>query len=404
VLEVDKEPSTSGASSSTATTGSSSGVNRDAAVKNEADTKVKQELGEDEFVPIQLAPDYREPLDKLVLSFLQHHGYEKTARALQAQRDTRKKLQASARSFLEVTPQPKAEDVDVDIKMETDDDLPETSTRGDVDSPFDLRCLVDGSEPRPESLQSRQKIVSAVARGDIDSVLQMTQEECPVVLESNEGLMLFKLRCRKFVELMLQASEALKKTKNETPDAEEEDATFDYVEVSENGTAMEVDGEDESKTPVTATNGFANGDAKKGMPIPGGARGAKRSQSSSPAMASYQRALGEALAYGRKLQSDYRTDMRLEVQSLLKITFSVVSYDDPTTAGGDVAELVSQEARTQLAQEMNQAILESQGRPSRPALERVYRQAFVTVRQLALWGVGDAAFADVRKEFGETSI
>ena len=47
---------------------------------------------------------------------------------------------------------------------------------------------------------------------------------------------------------------------------------------------------------------------------------------------------------------------------------------------------------------------ESQGRPSRPALERVYRQASATVKQLALWGVGEAAFADVRKEFGETII
>ncbi len=47
----------------------------------------------------------------------------------------------------------------------------------------------------------------------------------------------------------------------------------------------------------------------------------------------------------------------MEVQSRLKRTFSLVTYDDPTTAGGEVAELVSQEARVQLAQEMNQAIL-----------------------------------------------
>ncbi len=349
-LEVDKEPSTSGASSS-ANPANSSGANKDASVKNESDAKVKQEPTEDEFVPIQLPPDYREPLDKLVLSYLQHHGYEKSARALQAQRDARKKFQAGG-----AVSHPKTEDVD--IKMETDDDLPGTSTR-EAESPFDLRDLAgSGSGIRPDSLRSRQRIVSAVTRGDIDSVLEMAQEECPVVLEVNEGLMLFKLRCRKFVELMLETSEALKKTRVETPDAdeeEEEDAVFDYVDVSENGTAMEVDGEDDSTTPVTTTNGFANGDAKGGLPIPGGG-GGKRLQTS-PAMAKYQRALSDALAYGRKLQSDYRTDMRLEVQSRLKRTFSLVTYDDPTTAGGEVAELVSQEARVQLAQEMNQAIL-----------------------------------------------
>lgn len=42
---------------------------------------------------------------------------------------------------------------------------------------------------------------------------------------------------------------------------------------------------------------------------------------------------------------------------------------------------------------------ESQGRPSRPALERLYRQTSATLTQLALMGVGEAAFADMEKEF-----
>ncbi|KLO05137.1 SPRY-domain-containing protein [Schizopora paradoxa] len=392
-LEVDKEASSSKASSSSSAPGPS-GLNKDGVIKNESDAKVKQENADDEFVPIQLPPDYREPLDKLVMSYLQHHGYEKTARALQARReDARKKARA-----LQGASNPKSENIDVDIKMETDDELPGTSTREEAESLSELQGIA-----RLDSLQSRQKIVTAVTRGDIDSALRMAQEECPVVLEINEGLMLFKLRCRKFVELMLETSEAMKKATADTTGAEEEDPSFDYVEISENGTAMEVDGVDESTTPVTATNGFANGNASKGTsnPMDGDMRIAKHS----PAMVNYQRALSESIAYGRKLQSDYRTDMRLEVQTLLKRTFSLVSYDDPTTAtAADVVELVSQEARVQLAQEMNQAILESQGRPSRPALERVYRQASATVKQLALWGVGEAAFADVRKEFGETTI
>lgn len=42
---------------------------------------------------------------------------------------------------------------------------------------------------------------------------------------------------------------------------------------------------------------------------------------------------------------------------------------------------------------------ESQGRPSRPALERLYRQTSVVLTQLALMGMGDAAFADMQEEF-----
>ena len=47
---------------------------------------------------------------------------------------------------------------------------------------------------------------------------------------------------------------------------------------------------------------------------------------------------------------------------------------------------------------------ESQGRPSRPALERLYRQTNVVLTQLALSGVGDAAFADMRAEFLDINI
>ena len=44
---------------------------------------------------------------------------------------------------------------------------------------------------------------------------------------------------------------------------------------------------------------------------------------------------------------------------------------------------------------------ESQGRPSRPALERLYRQVATTVVQLGMVGVGAAAYADMQKEFLE---
>ena len=42
---------------------------------------------------------------------------------------------------------------------------------------------------------------------------------------------------------------------------------------------------------------------------------------------------------------------------------------------------------------------ESQGKPAHPALETLYRQTAACVVQLGLLGVGQAAFADMSKEF-----
>ncbi len=44
---------------------------------------------------------------------------------------------------------------------------------------------------------------------------------------------------------------------------------------------------------------------------------------------------------------------------------------------------------------------ESQGRPPRPALEQVYRQAAACVTQLGLLGAGAAAYADIQKDLLE---
>ena len=73
-------------------------------------------------------------------------------------------------------------------------------------------------------------------------------------------------------------------------------------------------------------------------------------------MAANQVALTKTLEYGRRLQSDYRSLIEPR-QSLLKATFSLVSYEDPRTVGGAASELAGQEARNELAQEVNQAVL-----------------------------------------------
>ena len=115
--------------------------------------------------------------------------------------------------------------------------------------------------------------------------------------------MLFKLRCRKFVELILDAADALKRTQAGRPD-----------------------GAPRRAPPVA----FAE---------------------------AAQISLANALAYGQQLELDYKDDTRPEITAYLKQTFSVVAYEDPLNAAGEVGRIAGQDSRNTLAREMNEAIL-----------------------------------------------
>ena len=149
--------------------------------------------------------------------------------------------------------------------------------------------------------------------------------------------MLFKLRCRKFVELIIEAAELKKKmTRLEDGIAEVED-DFGLID-------MDVD-DDASG----GMNGFCGESPRLILPSTGGPwAGATPS--------TYESALNKAIAYGQTLQADYKTDTRTEVQGLFMKTFGIVAYEDPTEAE-EVADVVSVETRFHLANELNKAIL-----------------------------------------------
>ncbi|THH09416.1 hypothetical protein EW145_g2025 [Phellinidium pouzarii] len=307
--------------------------------------EVKQELADEEFVPIELPADYSEPINKLVLSYLQHHGFERSASAFKAQvKFCKKKAIATSRLPLHKTE-------DADIKMETDDCMPGAVTTC-YDSPFEFEILEQ--ENCLDGQQSRQRVVNAVLAGDIDLVLSLTKELFPSVLNMDQGFLLLKLKCRKFVELMLHASDALQSMKNEAETRVPDPSQVEFG-------AMEVDDEEPRSRIGKLNNGDALTPVASSVPILSPRMERISSHSSpSPAVMRYQTALSEALAYGKVLHAENpRPDSgaRPEVLALLKTTFSLVTYDDPRTAGGEVQALAGQEARAQLAQEVNQAIL-----------------------------------------------
>ncbi|KAH7883956.1 hypothetical protein F5I97DRAFT_1897017 [Phlebopus sp. FC_14] len=331
------------------------------------------------------------PINELVLSYLSHHGYARTARAFEAHCRARGGLPVSSLSTTPSTASTSAAaSDDRTMDMDTDDSadpLPVPAPRAYISTPTD-------------DIELRTRIVQSVIAGDIDTALAETQTNFPLVLAADAGLMMFKLRCRKFVELVLEAAELKKRMQVEecqTGIEPIEGATQDNngIKGAENG--MDVD--DEGPRPsVTSDGHLMNGfDAAMSYQTT-----RKRSASASTGCevataAQYGSALEAAVAYGQELESEYKH--RSEVRAIFKRTSVIMAYEDPLEAGGDAADVAGQHARVALATELNQAILQSQGLPAQPLLDRLYRQTAACLTQLALMGNGAAAFADMPKEF-----
>ncbi|KAF9263120.1 SPRY-domain-containing protein [Marasmius fiardii PR-910] len=307
-------------------------------------------------------------LNRLVLSYLAHHGYVKTSRAFQKQAET---LTPTLSTSLAV-PSSSTVTADHDVEMaDTSTSAPSSRTTGSV-----IHSL------EAAEIELRTRIVNSILERDIDSALSETQKCYPAALEAEEGLMKVKLRCRKFIELLLVAAEMKKSLNGGSMAGDEERLDGE----GEDGMGMEVD--DDAVVDGVSMNGFG----------PGSPTGGRHISRSNSAQARCKAALNEAIAYGQSLENEYRSDKRPEVQAIFKRTFSVVAYEDPLAVGGSIVEVVGHEARVQLANELNQAILKSQGKPTHPPLEMMYRYAAVYLLQLGLSGVGAAAFADIQKE------
>lgn len=254
-------------------------------------------------------------LNKLVLSYLIHHGYSKTVRAFQKQQDIVLKAKSTA-----------ADDGDVDMD---NDAVKENAVEGSLE----------------DDIERRTRVVDAVIRGDIDLAISETEKYHPSVLKAEEGLMLFKLRCRKFVELILQTA-AMKRELDAMEERREMHASHSYAdgEGFEESMDMDIDDDQIRETPVQVE------------PMSKGA-GKRRAESGLVSAAQYEAALNAAIEYGKALRTDYKADTRPGVQQLLTQTFSIIAFHDPLGQRGEIANFVSADVRTQLAGELNQAIL-----------------------------------------------
>ncbi|CAE6463310.1 unnamed protein product [Rhizoctonia solani] len=325
----------------------------------------------------------RRPLKALVLAYLTHHGYSSTARAL------RESVAVGGGSG-EDTPMDEERQVETALSLDEDDTA------------------------------ARQRIVRAVITGDVDSALAEIETRYPAFMAADRddgtddedgmdedgggnggtaamGMVMFRLRCRKLVEMLLAAegdelgeaepgtptkhSLALKgkdKGKGKAGSESESDADGD-------GDVHMVSSSPLVLNPTTISSGSLAAALDSPLVL-------------NPTTIS-SGSLAAALEYGQFLHQKYGRDTRPSVQAELRAASGLVAYTDPRAALGSARELVSPGARAKLADEVNRVVLSSQGRPEHTALESMYRQTAVVAEVLAREGVGQAAFADVEKEF-----
>ena len=327
--------------------------------------------------------DSRAPLRKLVLAYLAHHGYARTARAFQKQCAEQSKAVADKAPI-----EPKVEPVDEDVRMAVDDAPAVASAPGVSSGDFGF----------DHELNTRLSITNAILRGDIDEALALIQANHAAVLDREQKIILFRLQCRKFVELVLEAGEALRRVKEAEATPKPAPVALDGDEVV--GTmdgmgAMDVDDPSpEAHDPPSSSVPIAPPTASASLSAQPPSTPVAPTHATLAATA--RASLHNALSFGQKLEAEYKSDTRPSVRAHLRRTFGVVAYDDPVAAGGEVAETAGQAARNALAAEVNQAILGASFFFGSSGLLTDSRWAFVGVclhrvaRAAGASGAGDA--------------
>lgn len=166
------------------------------------------------------------------------------------------------------------------------------------------------------------EIRAAILDGDIDKALKHTKAYYANVLEDYPQIH-FKLRCRKFLEVMRRYNElsAQEPTKRSSPGISDEHAVFDQEMELDDGT-WGADGMD-TEEPET--------------------------------MAQINELLTEAVQYGQQLRMDYPSDEDGGDKKMLDDIFSLVAYSDPKRSVH--GHYLDPAGRVAVAEELNSAIL-----------------------------------------------
>ncbi|KUI58493.1 Ran-binding protein 10 [Cytospora mali] len=225
---------------------------------------------------------------------------------------------------------------------------------------LDPNTEVPGIDIRDDQdANNRQQIRRAILEGDIDKAIKHTNLCYAHVLEENEQVY-FRLRCRKFIELIRREAE-MNMVGSGGPKGTH------AVAASNNGHGQALPGED-----------MEIDEEMEDLDTPSDVRDLAQ----------------DALQYGQALQAEFADDERKEVRAALKDIFGLMAYQNPLKES-KLSYLLDRKGRVAVAEELNSAILQSLGKSSRAALENVYAQTSVLLDDLAEAG-GPGAFVTLQ--------
>ncbi|KAI1756380.1 ran-binding protein [Xylaria castorea] len=279
-----------------------------------------------------------ELIQQLVLQFLQHDGYVETAREFAKEiHDEQQALKSD----------PSVPVMGINIK--DDDDAHQRQRMAISYSICDIQ------------LTDQSGIRRAILEGDIDRALLLTNNHYTRVLKNNQDVY-FKLKCRKFIEMVRKAAE-YSGDNGKKSNGHSYDDMPNEMDVDENGLSDTMED-----------------DLMEAQTEPGAL-------------------LKETITYGQALQAEFKNDTRREVINALNDIFALLAYPNPLQVK-EIAPLLDRKGRVAVAEELNSAILSSLGKSSRSALENLYGQTSVLLDYLREDG-GSGALVSIQSVIDE---
>ena len=171
--------------------------------------------------------------------------------------------------------------------------------------------------------------------GDVDKALKFTNTYYPYVLKDNEHVY-FRLRCRKFIEMIRQAAEMSQSSQTHMVKKKN----------GQNGEWHDGDWHDEEMNQAMEMDNHQNNNNYDRMDT----------EESSENQKDCNQLLQDTLTYGQGLQAEFKDDQRREVSKALEDSFALIAYTDPLNHK-EVAHLLDPNGRVAVAEELNAAIL-----------------------------------------------
>ncbi|KAI8979334.1 hypothetical protein BDF20DRAFT_497250 [Mycotypha africana] len=203
--------------------------------------------------------------------------------------------------------------------------------------------------------------------------MQLFTKFYPNVLQDNP-LLLLKLRCRKFLDMVQKAqSDAIQGT------------STNYDEYQTDNLRISAKEKNTGEKRGLREDGIPSGRTKKKQKVTKDS--AKRTGH-----------LNDALAYGICLRQEYEDKMAVDpiVYSELMTSFSALAYTDLSNPA--VAHLYSPQYTERIASEVYSAILVSLGENPTSSLERLYRQTRLVMEESVITGNGKAALINLDQD------